>query len=397
MVYQFSDRMATLQPSLIREILKSTSDPSVISFAAGNPAPDAFPVADVQRIAAEILAEQPIVALQYSVTEGYMPLRDACKKLLETHYGIPMRDNELIIISGAQQGADLTAKALVNEGDTVLCEDPSFIGCLNCFRSYNCNLVGVEMEPDGVNLEKLEQAMREQPNVKLFYMIPNFQNPSGITTSLEKRKAVLRLAEKYNVLILEDNPYGDLRCSGEPVPSIKSFDESGAVIYVGSFSKLLAPGIRVGFVAAPKPLIAKMTVGKQCSDVHTNMLAQMICERWLTTCDVEAHIHKIQEIYKRKCSLMLDCIKQEFSPAVSYTVPEGGLFVWCTLPEGADMMAFCNRAVEKKVAIVPGSAFLADQTAPCRAFRLNFSTPTDQAIVKGIEILGQLTREWYPA
>ena len=394
MEYQFSNRISSLQPSLVREILKATANPEVIPFAAGNPAPDAFPVAEMQRIIPEILRENPIGALQYSITEGYGPLRDACKALVESHYHIPMRDNELIVISGAQQGADLASKIFVNEGDTVLCEDPSFIGCLNCFRSYHCNLVGIEMEQDGVNLEKLEEAMR-QPNVKLFYTIPNFQNPTGITTSEYKRREILRLANKYHVMVLEDNPYGDLRFAGQPVPSIKSMDENGMVIYVGSFSKILAPGVRVGFVVAPKPVIAKMTVGKQCADVHTNILAQMACERWLAGSGLEEHLARIAAIYGKKCRLMLDCIQQEFAPSVQYTTPEGGLFLWCTLPEGADMLGFCNKAVEKKVAVVPGIAFLADESSPCQSFRMNFSTPTDEAIVKGVKILGQLTKELF--
>lgn len=395
MNYELSHRMAALQPSLIREILKSTSDPSVISFAAGNPAPNAFPVQEVMEIATEILRQEPISALQYSVTEGYPPLREACKQMLRERYGISTEGNELIIISGAQQGADLAAKVLVNEGDTVLCEDPSFIGCLNTFRSYRCNLVGIEMESDGLNLEQLERAMREQPNVKLLYLIPNFQNPTGITTSLEKRRAILELANRYNVVILEDNPYGDLRFSGSPVPSIKSMDTTGAVIYNGSFSKILAPGLRVGFLLAPTELLGKLTVGKQCADVHTNILAQMICHRWLTSCDLDAHLQRISSIYKQKCQLMLDGIEKEFASSVTHTVPDGGLFLWCTLPEGADMLDFCRKAVEKKVAVVPGSAFLADETAPCRSFRMNYSTPTDENIVKGVALLGELTKQLF--
>ncbi|MEM1484819.1 PLP-dependent aminotransferase family protein [Oscillospiraceae bacterium PP1C4] len=395
MIYHFSDRMSTLQPSIIREIFKFTADPSVISFAAGNPSPDAFPEEDIARIANEILTKTPVSALQYSLTEGYPALREACKELVSKRYGIPTENNELIIISGAQQGADLAAKALVNEGDTVLCEDPSFIGCLNCFRSYNCNLVGVEMEEDGLNIAKLEQAIIKNPNVKLLYVIPNFQNPTGITTSEAKRREILRIAKEHNVMILEDNPYGDLRYSGTPVPSIKSMDTDGAVIYVGSFSKILSPGMRIGYVLAPQPVIAKMTVGKQCADVHTNILAQMICERWLATCDLDAHIAKISALYKKKCDLMCEMIDREFSPAVTHTTPEGGLFLWCTLPEGADMLKFCREAIQNKVAVVPGSAFLANESAPCRSFRLNFSTPSDEAIVKGIQILGKMTRELF--
>lgn len=394
MNYQISDRMAAMQPSMIREILKATSDPGVIAFSAGNPAPNAFPVEDIASITAEIMAEQPIDALQYGVTEGYPPLRETILRLCAEHYGIPLRDGEgLVVISGAQQGSDLAAKTLLNEGDTVLCEDPSFIGCLNCFRSYRANLVGVEMEQDGMNLEKLEAEMKK-PNVKLLYIIPNFQNPSGITTSLEKRRAILGLAKKYNVMILEDNPYGDLRFSGTPIPAIKSMDDDGAVIYMGSFSKIIAPGLRVGFVIAPNPILSKMVVGKQCADVHTTMLAQLICHRFLTTRDLEVHLDRLRAIYRAKCALMVEGIDREFAPGVEHTSPEGGLFLWCTLPQGADMPAFCNKAVERKVAVVPGIAFLADEKAPSRSFRMNFSTPSDEAIIEGVKRLGALTKEF---
>lgn len=394
MNYKFSNRMASMKPSMVREILKSTSDPNVIPFAAGNPAPSAFPVDDVTRITADILREQPIDALQYSISEGYPPLREALKKLVASHYGIHVRaHDDLIVISGAQQSADLATKALVNEGDTVLCESPSFVGCLNCFRSYHANLVGVPMESDGVNLAELERLIESEPNVKLFYVIPNFQNPTGITTSLHKREAILRICTAHGVVVLEDNPYGDLRFSGEPIPSIKSMDTEGAVIYTGSFSKILAPGMRVGFALAHSELIAKMTVGKQCADVHTNMLAQLICDRWLSTCDLNAHIKRLTKIYSDKCALMLGCIDREFSPSVTATRPEGGLFLWCTLPDGVDMMKFCEAAVKQRVAVVPGTAFLADEAQPCQSFRMNFSTPSDEMIIEGCKRLGELTRK----
>lgn len=384
--------MASLQPSVIREILKATADPEVISFAAGNPAPNAFPVKEVESITAEIFSARPIDALQYSLTEGYPPLREAVLNLLEGHYGIPRRDNGLLILSGAQQGADLVSKILIEEGDTVLCEDPSFIGCLNCFRSYGANLVGIPMEADGMDLSALENALKTEKNVRMLYIIPNFQNPTGITTSAVKRREILRLCQQYGVMILEDNPYGDLRFAGEPVPSIKSMDNEGIVVYVGSFSKILAPGLRIGYTLAPNPLIAKMTVGKQCTDVHTTILAQMICERWLAQTDFEKHLERLVKIYRSKSRLMLAGIEKEFPSTVAHTVPEGGLFLWCTLPPEADMQAFCQQAIQHKVAVVPGNAFLADQQTPCRSFRMNFSTPSDEDIIEGVRRLGELAR-----
>ena len=391
MKYQFSQKIDSLQPSAIREILKATADPSVISFAAGNPAPEAFPVETVQKIAAEILQENPVLALQYSVTEGYTPLRDRLAVYVKERYGIGQDFDQVLVVSGAQQGICLTAHCLVDDGDTIICESPSFIGSLNAFRSFRSHLVGVEMDDDGINIEKLEAALKANPRTKFIYTIPNFQNPTGITMSLEKRKEVYRLALQYGVMILEDNPYGELRIKGEPIPTITSLDTEGIVIYCGSFSKVLSPGLRVGYVVAPREIVAKLTVAKQCADVHTTILSQLICDKFLAEYDFDAHIKGLQDIYRKKANLMIGEIDKKFNPAVSHTDPEGGLFLWCTLPEGADMMAFCQAAVENHVAVVPGTAFLTDESEPTRSVRLNYSTPTDEQIVKGIDILGGLT------
>ncbi|WP_040196070.1 PLP-dependent aminotransferase family protein [Candidatus Soleaferrea massiliensis] len=393
MQYQFSNRISSLQPSVIREILKFTADPNVIAFAGGNPSAQAFPVTKVADITADILKNDPITALQYSVTEGYTPLRDKLKDLMRTRYQVGTDDDDLIIVSGAQQGVDLTTKCLCNEGDTVICESPTFIGSLNSFRSYNVNLVGVEMEDDGIHVGKLEQALKENPNTKFLYLIPNFQNPSGITMSLEKRKAVYALAKQYGVMILEDNPYGDLRYSGEDIPSIKSMDTDGIVIYCGSFSKILSPGLRVGFVVANKQPLSKIIVAKQVADVHTSILSQLISYKFLTECDLDEHFDKLREIYRAKCQLMLSQMDAQFEGKVTYTRPEGGLFIWCTLPAGSDMMQFCKDAVLQNVAVVPGNAFTMREDDPTTSFRMNFSTPSDENIIKGVEILGKLIKE----
>jgi len=394
MDYIFSDKISSLKPSAIREILKATSDPGVIPLAAGNPSAEAFPVEEVKKITEEILKEDPILALQYGVTEGYNPLRELISSYMKEKYNIGKESDSIIITAGAQQIMDLTTKVLLNEGDTVICEAPSFIGSLNCFRSYNAKLCGVEVEADGINVEKLEEALKTEKNVKFIYTIPNFQNPSGVTMSLEKRKKVNELAKKYNVLILEDNPYGDLRVSGEHLPSIKSFDEDGIVIYGGSFSKILSPGIRVGYVIANEKLIAKMTVGKQATDVHTPMLTQLIVYKWMKEYDFEKHIEKICGIYKSKLELMCDNIDKHFGDKVTYVRPEGGLFVWCRLRDDIDMLSFCAEAVKNKVAVVPGTAFMMNADDKTQCFRMNFSTPSDEKIVKGIEILGNILSKY---
>ncbi len=388
MDYLFSNRISSLQPSAIREILKATANTDVIPFSAGNPAPESFPIDAVREISADIFANRPILALQYGVTEGYEPLRVRLAAYMKKKHHIGRDFDSLIITSGATQVMDLTTKVLCNEGDTVLCESPSFIGSLNCFRSYKCNLKGIDMEADGMNIEQLEAALKEEKNVRFIYTIPNFQNPSGATMSLAKRRAVYELAKKYGVLILEDNPYGDLRVAGEDLPAIKSMDEDGLVIYAGSFSKILSPGMRVGFSIAPAAISAKMTVGKQAGDVHTTVFCQLLVDEWMEKYDIEAHIQKIKDIYRGKLNLMCDLIDSELGDFVCYNRPEGGLFVWCDLPNGVDMLGFCKAAVEHKVAIVPGSAFLVNEGEKTQAVRLNFSTPTDEKIVEGMRILG---------
>lgn len=392
MDYNFSDRISSLQPSAIREILKATSQPGMIPFAAGNPSVEAFPVDEVKKISADIFSNDPVLALQYGVSEGYEPLRNRILSYMKEKHNVGRDFDKILITSGAQQVMDLTTKVLLNEGDTVICESPSFIGSLNCFRSYNCKLVGVPVESDGMNIDLLEDALNNNPNAKFIYTIPNFQNPSGATMSLEKRKALYELAKKHNIIILEDNPYGDLRVSGEYVPSIKSFDEDGIVIYVGSFSKILSPGLRVGYAIAPETLMAKMVVGKQVTDVHTPMFNQIVVEKWMAQYDFEKHIEKIREIYRAKLNLMCDYIDSELGDAVTYVRPEGGLFVWLKLDDRINMHDFVKKALEKKVAVVPGNAFLMSDDEETNCIRLNFSTPSDEMIVNGLKILGEVKR-----
>lgn len=396
MDYKFSGKVTGLKASAIREILKFTSVPGVISFAAGNPAPEAFPTEKIAQISADIFNEDPILALQYNITEGYTPLRDYLKNMMKQKNCFNPDIDDLIVTSGAQQANELACKVLLNEGDTLICESPSFIGSINAFKSYHVNLVGVELEEDGINLEKLEQTIKTEKNVKLLYLIPNFQNPTGRTMSLAKRKAVYELACKYDFVILEDNPYGDLRFEGEDIPSIKSMDTEGRVIYTGTFSKILSPGFRTGYVSAPAEIIQKIVVCKQVSDVHSNIWAQLVCLRFMNEVNIDEHFAKLRKIYKEKCELMLSYIDNGFSKKISYTKPEGGLFIWCTLPDDCDMNAFCTKAVKDyKIAVVPGNAFCINETDKTTSFRLNFSTPTNQQISDGMEILASMTREMF--
>lgn len=395
MTYKFSEKVSHIQASAIREILKFTSDPEVISLAAGNPAPEAFPVEEITRISNDIFMEDPILALQYSISEGYTPLRDLLKSQLEKSGEFDPAKDELIITSGAQQANAMMAKVLCDPEDIICCEAPSFIGSLNAFKSYNVDLRGITLEEDGINLDELEEVLKTG-KVKLIYIIANFQNPTGLTTSLEKRKGILALAKQYGAVILEDNPYGDLRFEGENIPSMKSLDNDGVVAYSRTFSKTLAPGIRVGYISAPKEIVSKMVICKQVDDVHTNIWAQVLAYRFMKECDMDAHLASLRKIYKHKCQLMLEQIQKNFSSKISYTKPQGGLFVWCTLPDDCDMTAFCARAVQEfKVAVVPGNTFMISESDKTTSFRLNFSTPTDEQLIAGCEKLGRLSKEMF--
>ena len=388
-----SEKFANMKPSATREILKATSDPSVIAFAGGSPAVDAFPCEEVKRVSAEILEENPVSALVYGVSEGYEPLRQTVREWLKKRNNIGTDDDTIIITAGGTQVMDITTRIMTNPGDTIICEEPSFIGSLNAFRSHGCKLKGVPIDSDGMNIEALEKAIKECPDAKFIYTIPNFQNPGGTTLSLEKRKAMYRLAKENSILILEDDPYGNLRVDGEDVPSIKSLDTDGIVIYAGSFSKILAPGIRVAYAVVPNYLAQAFTIGKQVSDVHTGVLNQMIVERWFEEYDVDAHIEEIRKIYRKKLNLMCDCL-DKYCPEINYVRPQGGLFLWAKLPDNVDMLDYCKRLVENKVAVVPGTAFMIDDEAPCHYIRMNFSTPSDENIVKGVEIMAQVLREY---
>ncbi len=390
MDYKISNKMSTIKGSAIREIFKYATDPEVISLAGGNPAAELFPNAELAEIAAELLRDKPVLSLQYGITEGHTPLREMIKERIKRIENIGSVDDELIVVSGGQQGIDLITKTLLNEGDTVIVELPSFIGATNCFRSHGAKLVGVEVEPDGMNLDKLEQVIAENNNIKMIYTIPTFQNPMGVTMSIEKRKRLYEIAKRNNIVILEDNPYGELTFDGVKMPTIKSMDTDGIVAYSGSFSKILAPGLRLGFMCANKALIAKMTIAKQTSDVHTAMLPQLLATEYMSRYSIDDLIVKMRATYAHRCETMLNAMDEYFPKTVTYTRPKGGLFIWCDLGEGFDTQALAPKAVAEKVVYVPGSAFMVDMEAPCSALRLNYSTMSDERIVEGIKRLGKV-------
>ena len=393
MEYKISNKFVSMKPSAIREIFKSLGKPGCISFAAGNPSPESFPIPQIKEIADDILANDPITALQYGVTEGYAPLRDLVKQRLKRVYNIGTPDDETIIVTGGQQGIELTCKVMCNEGDVVISENPSFIGALNSFRSLGAKLVGVPLKDDGMDIAALENALKSNPKTKLIYTIPSFQNPVGITSTLENRKAVYELARKYDVLIIEDNPYGDLRFAGEDVPTYKSFDTDGRVVYCGSFSKILSAGIRVGTLTANKELVSKIVVAKQVEDVHTNVFFQMVCAKYMSEYDLEGHIEKIRKLYMHKAGLMIAALEKYMPADVKFTRPDGGIFLWCSLPEGYSLDEFVKRCSDKNVFVVPGTAFLPDESEVTRSFRLNYSMPSDEEIDRGKKLLAEVVQQ----
>ncbi len=392
MQYKISDNIKDMKPSAIREIFKSLGTPGAISFAAGNPSPESFPVEDITKIANKILSENAAASLQYGTTEGYAPLRELVTKRISEKFDCVKEGDMTIITSGGQQGIELFCKVMCNRGDEVICENPSFIGALNAFRSIGAIPVGVPLEEDGINVEMLEETLKTHPKAKFMYLIPTFQNPAGITTSLEKRRAVYALAKKYDVMILEDNPYGELRFAGTDVQTYKSMDTDGRVVYCGSFSKILSAGMRVGFICGNETVVQKMVVAKQVEDVHTNQFFQMIVAQFMTECDMDAHIAKICALYKHKATLMINALEKYMPKEVKFTRPDGGLFLWCTLPDGVDLSDFMKEAIAQKVFVVTGKAFNCDENADSDSFRLNYSMPSDEEIDKGIKIIGDIIK-----
>lgn len=395
MQYTFSDRIQYVKPSAIREILKyAATHPDVIALSTGSPANEAVPVEEIHAIAEQIFREMPIAGLQYSMTEGYPPLRESTKRRLKEEFHIGRDFDDLIITTGGQQGLSLTPNILCNPGDTVIVEAPTFVSGINAMRIHGANVVGIEMDGEGIRLDALERAIQTEQNVKLLYLIPTFQNPSGKTMSLARRKEVYQLCVRRGIMILEDNPYGELRFRGEDIPTFKSMDEEGIVIYNGSYSKILSAGMRVGFIMAQRDVLQRLTIAKQFSDCHTNIFFQIVTDQWLRTANVSAHIEKIRSIYRKRCDFMIGLLEKHLDKRVTFTRPDGGLFLWCTLPEGCDSQALSEAALKKGVAFVPGRDFMVDSDAPCRDFRLNFSTPSYEAMETGVLRLAEAVREY---
>ncbi len=383
-----ADRVADMQGSAIRAIFKILGNSNIISLAGGSPAVESFPNKELAEIAKELIEKNPEISLQYGTTEGYTPLREMIKERM--HKVNSHKDfDDTIITTGGQQAIDLALRVLINEGDGIVVEQPSFIGTLNSARTFEPKMFGVPVQEDGMDLDALEEILKKE-KIKLIYTIATFQNPTGTTMSNAKRKRLIELAEKYDVMILEDNPYGELRFAGEPTDTIKSMDKEGRVIYAGSFSKILSAGMRVGWVTAHKDFIEKMVVVKQVNDVHTPILTQMMAAEYMKRYSIDEHIAKIRELYGRKCKKMLEAMDKYFPKTCTYTRPEGGLFLLCTLPEGTDTKALLEKASENGVAFVPGYTFMLDMDKPSNVLRLNYSLVPEDKIETAIKLLAEV-------
>ncbi len=381
-------RTQRMQRSAIREILKVTEDPEIISFAGGLPNPRTFPVADVAEAAAKVLREAGTSALQYATTEGYRPLREFIARRYWEKQQLRIDPDEILITNGSQQGLDLLGKVLIDAGDPVLLERPAYLGAIQAFSSYEPKFSAVTLEDDGPNLAELEAALdRHRP--KLFYTVPNFQNPSGLSYSAAKREAVGRLCGQRPVVLVQDDPYGELRFRGEPLPSLKHHCPS--CVLLGSFSKVVAPGLRLGWICAPRQLMDLMVTAKQGVDLHSNYFSQRVVHQHLLDHDLDTHIAMVRALYGRQCDAMVAAIKKHFPADVKSSEPDGGMFLWVRLPEGVSVMELFKVAIAREVAFVPGSAFFIDPDD--RHLRLNFSNSDEARIDEGMRRLGEAIRQ----
>ena len=384
---RFAHRFDHVTGSAIREIFKVIAQPGMISFAGGNPSLSALPDKLVAEMAADVLAGDGKALLQYGATEGYPPFLESLKEYVSNQIGVSVP--AVLPVTGSTQAMDLLCKALIDPGDTVLVEDPSFLGNLQCLKLYQANLVPVASDEYGLLPDDLEEKVRRY-HPKMLYTIPTFQNPTGKTLPDERRKAVASIANLYGMVVAEDDPYRDLRYAGTPKRSIKSYDDNGWVMFLGSFSKIISPGLRVGYIAGDAGIIRKCTIGKQSSDVHTANLNQAIVDQFIRRHLLPDHITRICADYRSKMLKMLQCL-ESFPKGVSFTRPEGGLFIWAELPERTDTVRMLSKAVDKKVAYVPGTYFCVGGER-LNTIRLNFSNSSLEQIETGMSVLNEIIR-----
>lgn len=387
---KFANRMENIKSSAIRELLKLTEQPDIISFAGGLPAPELFPIKQLEEVCIRVLEEEGRAALQYSATDGYLPLRQRIANQMK-NIDIDCKPENILITSGAQQGLEFTGKIFVDEGDIIICESPSYLGAINAFNAYQPKFVEIPMDEEGMIIEELEKALEKYPQAKFIYTIPDFQNPTGRTLSLERRKRLMELATEYEIPVIEDNPYGELIFDGNPLPSLRSFDTKNLVIHLGTFSKIFCPGLRLGWVVAEEELLQKYVIVKQGADLQSSSIAQREVNKFLEMFNLDEHIEKLKNIYRIRRNLILDTMRQEFPENIKFTEPNGGLFTWVTFPKGIDAKDVLKKALEQKVAFVPGEPFFANGGHK-NTCRINYSNMPEEKIVEGIKRLGKVLK-----
>lgn len=393
MGYRYANRVQYVKPSAIRELLKLGNDPEIISFGGGFPDPDVFPIEKLRKVFDEVLSKDGRRALQYTTSEGLPSLRQKLADRMK-RAGVACELKNIFMIQGAQQGLDITAKMFIDRGDVIITENPTFVGGLIAFNPYEPKYAPVAMDAEGIRTDLVEKALKENPNTKLIYVIPDFQNPTGITMSLARRKRLVELANEYDAIIIEDSPYREIRFEGEALPPIKSFDTQGRVIQLGSFSKILSPGMRIGWLVAEQELAEKLCLLKMAADTQNSTLNMYAADKFMEMYDMDEHIEGIRKVYKKKKDLMLEIISSSFPKSVSYTNPEGGLFTWLTFPEDVDATRLMKERTlpEVKVAYVPGASFypVDEEKNHCR---VNYSCMSEEKIIEGMGKLGRILRD----
>ncbi len=390
---QFAKRMSHVTASEIRELLKLADQPDIISFAGGFPAPELFPVDSIIDVSTSVLEEDGQRALQYTSTEGVKPLRKWIAVRMNRQLGIDLDEDNILILHGSQQALDLAGKVFLDEGDIVLCESPTYLAAINAFRAYGAKFIEVPCDDNGMIIEEVEKIIETTEGIRLIYAIPTFQNPTGRTWSRERREALAKLSAKHNLPVLEDNPYGELRFEGEHLPSIKTFDQLGNVLYAGTFSKIFCPGYRIGWIAGDKDLIRQFVLVKQSTDLQCNTLAQMQIAKYVTTYNIDDHIAGLIDVYRRRRDIALRTMEEVFPKCVRFTRPEGGLFNWIVLPKEVNAREVLEECLKQKVAFVPGGSFFPNGGNE-NTFRLNFSNMPEEKIVTGIKTLGKVLHQF---
>jgi len=382
-------RMQNVKPSFIREILKVTLDPTVISFAGGLPSPDLFAVEEMSKATTKVLRQDGRSALQYSTTPGYTPLREWIAAYGQRRYGLHLDVDQILITSGSQQGLDLIGKVFVNPYDPVVIEQPGYLGAIQALGMQEARIYSVPLLEDGLDLDFLETVL-DGDRIKLLYTIPNFQNPSGLTYSLSSRQRLVDLIHDRDLVVVEDDPYGRLRYEGEDLPCLASLLPD-KVLLLGSFSKVVAPGLRLGWVCGPAEVIEKLVIAKQAADLHTGTFVQRVLAQYLADNDLDAHVATLRQVYGQRRDLMLEALGRFLPPEVTYTRPQGGMFLWAGLPAGVSSLRLFELAIEQKVAFVPGTPFYVDGGGESN-LRLNFSNASESDIETGIARLGAAMR-----